>query len=257
MDYGIPDPASNMGGSYADAVTRTNPTPTRAGNGGTSTADPRGWFGAPIRSGGIEFLPGIGYRRNKGKDANGNPIYQDLLPHEATGKYSYDREKAKLDQDKATEKENALDARIDKRDKADREKWDAAQSAEKERLRLAGVASQQTGAQIAGTLESIRNTGAIAVGQLTLSNTIETNRNNQASDQLQHQQKVHQDDVTDRRDQRTLDRAALDASNKLGQDKLASENLHFQQQLEQDQRASRRTQVLGALTLISQAAARF
>lgn len=240
-NYGMADPASVMGAapSYASAVTSLSGGVTPARPGGTpANVDQRDWWGNPIRTGGIEFVDGKGYRRRKGEDANGNPIYQDLTAAERQsngGQYSWDRESAELDR-RRTE---AAQTKLAERDALIRREDSERYSRELD-LKTKGLEGQ---------LEQIRQQGATSAAQIELT-----------------RQQMHQTS-TDRAADRTqqgdqfnanlaLQTEQIKANNKLLSDRMLLEDKHFQQKMAYDEKASRRAKVISSLSLVAQSLSR-
>lgn len=240
-NYGMADPASVMGNvpSYGASVVALSGgvTPARQG-GAPANADPRDWLGNPIRSGAIELVDGKGFRRRKGNDANGNPIYQDLTAAERQangGQYSWDREDQLLSQQRTEKAQQQLAERDAASRRTEQQRW-----SDELTLKTKGLEGQ---------LESIRQQGANNAAQIELS-------------RLQMQQ-TSTDRALDRNQQANQFNANLGQqteqmrlNNKLLEQRMNLEDSHFQQKLAYDKHQSRRAQILGSLTLISQSLAR-
>ena len=235
------DPASVMGTapSYAGAVTSLSGGVTPARSGGTpANVDQRDWLGNPIRTGGIEFVDGKGYRRRKGEDANGNPIYQDLTAAERQsngGQYSWDRESGELDR-RRTE---AAQTKLAERDALNRAQDNQRYSQELD-LKTKGLE---------GTLEQIRQQGATSAAQIELTR--------------QQMQQTSADRALDRSQQGNqfnaniaLQTEQIRANNDLLKQRLGLEDRHFQQKMEYDNKMSRRAQIISSLSLVAQSLSR-
>lgn len=235
------DPASVIGTapSYGNAVVSLSGGVTPAQLGGTpANVDQRNWLGQPIRTGGIEFVDGKGYRRRKGTDANGNVIYQDLTSGERQangGQYSWDREDAELNRRRTA----AAQAEAREIDQRTREENNQRYSQELD-LRTKGLEGQ---------LEQIRQQGATANAQIAL--TREQMQQTSADRALDRSQQGNQFNANI-----ALQTEQIRANNDLLKQRMGLEDRHFQQKMEYDNKMSRRAQIISSLSLVAQSLAR-
>lgn len=212
-------------------------TPAREG-GAPANADRRDWLGNPIRSGVIELVKGKGFRRRKGNDANGNPIYQDLTLAERNangGQYSWDREAQLLNQQRTEKAQQELAQLNAANRREERQRW-----SEELTLKTQGLQGQ---------LESIRQQGANNAAQIELSR-----------EQMQRTSADRTADRTQQADQFNaniaLQTEQIRNNNKLLEQRMNLEDSHFRQKMEYDKRLSRRAQVISSLSLVAQSLAR-
>lgn len=248
-NYGLADPASVMSNvpSYGSSVAGLSAgvTPAREG-GGPAHADRLDLWRNPIREGGIEFVEGFGYRRRKGVDADGKPIYQDLTAQERqlnNGQYSWDREDAEKDRRRGAAAQQEL--RQQEATRLARE--------DAERNRQYGIQQTQLtqqGQQIQGVLQQIQQQGAAQQASNQLArDTLAANTSERQADRTQ-QATQFEATMAQQTEQLRL-------NNQLQGRRLEIEDSHFQQQKALDERNARRTQVLGSLSLIAQSLQRF
>ena len=227
--------------------------PTQSGGTDGKSSIQRDWLGGISGGTRIEFVPaasgGLGDFRRIYKDANGQDQYLDLQSHERVGNYSDSNRDAW--RNRATRKADLAETRAI----AARQEKSDADERNKNFTLLEGRLANET----AGVRAQLLNiTAGIAdnAGRLDLARTAQEGANTIAKGTLDLQRDTA-------RDQRDYQNALLEQqgdqlkeTNRLNASKLLLDDQHFQQQVELDKRNGRRTQVLGALSLIAQSAAR-
>lgn len=253
-----------MGGGYANSFTQLyGSTPPHSGG----SSDPQGFVGVrrgwngKIESGTrIEFVPsaanGLGDFRRIGKGANGQDIIVDLDPSERVGQYSdsnRDARRARREREDAQAETRRL---IEEGRASDRAQRGIDNRNTTRSLDLQGAQIANQGRHFEGVLNQIIQQGRYQDAQLRevtasreASNTLERDRLNQNAD-FQRDEVAYRNAVLGQQGQ------ALQDQNRIAAAKLMYDDKHFQQQMELDKRNGRRTQVLGALSLIAQSAAR-
>jgi hypothetical protein len=111
-------------------------------------------------------------------------------------------------------------------------------------------------ASIGAQLEQIRSSSAQGLEQLKLQGKRDENTQTLGMAQLGQQGEQHKDAMAVRNDELRMSREQMQLNNQLQGRKLDMEDRHFQQQAALDHKNSRRTQVMNALTLIAQSAAK-
>lgn len=216
-------------------------SPADGGGSGSAVASPTdetNFLGQPIRTGGIQFVDGHGYRRIKGTDANGNPIYQNLTAEERQmqgGQYSWQREDAELDRRRTS----AAQAEAREIDRRTREQESRRYSQELD-LKTKGLEGQ---------LEQIRQQGVTANAQIELSR--DQMRQTSTDRALDRSQQGNQFNANI-----GLQTEQIRANNELLKQRMGLEDRHFQQKMAYDNKMSRRAQIISSLSLIAQSLSR-
>jgi hypothetical protein len=105
-------------------------------------------------------------------------------------------------------------------------------------------------------LETLRQQGETNTAQIALQGQrLSAETSERQADRAQ-QGEQHKDAMTIRNDELRMSREQMQLNNQLQDRKLTMEDRHFQQQAALDHKNSRRTQVMNALTLIAQSAAK-
>lgn len=236
---------------FSDRSAINNPTQSGGTDGKSSIQ--RDWLGGISGGTRIEFVPaaagGLGDFRRIYKDANGQDQYLDLQPNERVGNYSDSNRDAW--RSRATRKADLTEAR---NLAADQRKIDADERAKNFKL-LEGRLDNET-ASTRAQLLSIQAGITDNAGRLDLARTAQEGANTIAKGTLDLNRDVAQNQLTLGLAQIEQGNNQLKASNQLAASKLLLDDQHFQQQIELDKRNGRRTQVLGALSVIAQSAAR-
>ncbi len=110
--------------------------------------------------------------------------------------------------------------------------------------------------QLQATIDSSANANELTRQQIQAGITRDANSNAVAIKTLELQGDQHKDAMTIRNDELRMSREQMQLNNQLQDRKLTMEDRHFQQQAALDHKNSRRTQVMNALTLIAQSAAK-
>jgi hypothetical protein len=202
----------------------------------------------------IEYMPsaagGLGDFRRSYQDNSGQTHYLELKPNERKGDYSdsnRDAWRAKQEREAATEK-----ARLQT------EKQQGILNARYEKefgLKFAELQSQ---------IAQVSNAHQTSLAQIGLQGQQVTNQGKQieaqtklGQGQLSEQTNARIDANTHRTEELGLTRQQMQLNNQLQQAKLLQESQQFERQHALDEKNNRRTQVMGALTLIAQSAAKF
>lgn len=202
----------------------------------------------------IEYMPsaagGLGDFRRSYQDNSGQTHYLELKPNERKGDYSdsnRDAWRAKQEREKAEEKARIETARqqgiIDNRHKQD--------------YGLRGQEIEARLLQIEGGLQQGRDNHAAVMEGLRQSGITAGNTHTIQKGQLDETKNARIDANTHRTEELGLTRQQMQLNNELQQAKLLQESQQFERQHALDEKNNRRTQVMGALTLIAQSAAKF
>lgn len=236
---------------FDDRTAINNPAQGAAAAG---TSIKRNGFGEIVGGTRIEYMPsaagGLGDFRRIYKDASGQDAYLELRPNERKGEYSdsnRDAWRARQNTEAATEKarlqtekqQGIVNRRDDRRH--DLELQDL-------KLRIAGqeANSAATLKQLENQGETLRQNGIIAGNSHTIQ-----------KGQLDEAKNTRIDNAQARDRDFALRTTQVERSNNLLDAKLLQEGQQFERQHALDEKNSRRTQVMSALTLIAQSAAKF
>ena len=194
----------------------------------------------------IEYIEGVGHRRAY-TNSKGERVYRalNLEEQKATGKTNQS-DATRVADDKAAGREERLmqhqtmlqgksDQRFETQLAQQNSQFQASLSAQLEQAR-ASSAAQMAG--IANQGIQLKNNHELGLAGLA------------------QQGEQHKDAMTIRNDELRMTREQIQANNVLQGRKLDMEDRHFQQQAALDHKNSRRTQVMNALTLIAQSAAK-
>jgi len=192
-----------------------------------------------------------GYRR-VGKDAQGNNVYFNLSTNDRTklegGKYSWDNENAERARLTDQGERTTLQERSDKAERTRNDQWNKEHG-----LRLAEL--ERNVQRLLAEIRQIQQNVAFQTAQLGEVTAARKEGNEINRDELGLDRDIASNQLTLGLAQIEQGNKQLEASNKLNASKLLLDDQHFQQQMELDKRNSRRTQVLGALSLIAKSAA--
>ena len=236
---------------FDDRTAINNPAQGAAAAG---TSIKRNGFGEIVGGTRIEYMPsaagGLGDFRRIYKDASGQDAYLELKPNERKGEYSdsnRDAWRARQNIETATEKARIETARqqgiVNRRDDRDH----GLRRDQFEEQREQNKASNSNIAAQTGILgQQVANQG----------------KQNEYNFQIQkagvdEQRNARIDANTHRTEELGLTRQQMQLNNQLQQAKLLQESQQFERQHALDEKNNRRTQVMGALTLIAQSAAKF
>lgn len=195
-----------------------------------------------------QWVGGSGWRRSY-TNSEGKTVWRALNPGEraAFPGASIQEEQTRLAKDEA----NARETRALQQQERLQGKSDArfnAQLAQQNSQFLAshGLAVQQLQSSSAERLEQLRNQTKQLEGQIELGRA-----------QLGETKAARLDATDARTAELGLTRTQMELNNNLQQQKLLQDSAQFERQVALDEKNGRRTQVLGALTLIAQSAAKF
>ena len=202
----------------------------------------------------IEYMPsaagGLGDFRRIYKDANGQDAYLELTPNERKGNYSdsnRDAWRAKKERETAEEKTRIeTEERQGILDKRHADNYGLQLQDQKTRL-----------LQVEGELQRGKDAQAVLMEQLRQSGITAGNTHTIQKGQLDETKNARIDANTHRTEELGLTRQQMQLNNQLQQAKLLQESQQFERQHALDEKNNRRTQVMGALTLIAQSAAKF
>jgi hypothetical protein len=229
---------------FSDRTAINNP-PQPAAAAGTSIE--RNLFGDIVGGTRIEYVPsaagGLGDFRRIYKDANGQDAYLELKPNERTGEYS----DSNRDAWRARHTTNKVTA--DARAEAAKQQGIVSQEREKDRA----IRKKEVDA----TITSIKQQGENQLGQLRLQGEALNNQYQVSLRTLAESTEARKDNAAARATEAELTRQQMALNNNLQQQKLLQDSAQFERQVALDEKNGRRTQVLGALTLIAQSAAKF
>ena len=236
---------------FDDRTAINNPAQGAAAAG---TSIKRNGFGEIVGGTRIEYMPsaagGLGDFRRIYKDASGQDAYLELKPNERKGEYSdsnRDAWRARQNTEAATEKarlqtekqQGILDNRYRQEFNLKLEELRGQQQQYK-------ASNEQALAQIGLQGQQVTNQGKQIEAQTKL-----------GQGQLSEQTNARIDANTHRTEELGLTRQQMQLNNQLQQAKLLQESQQFERQHALDEKNNRRTQVMGALTLIAQSAAKF
>ena len=228
-NYGIPDPGLQNPGDFGNAATNvySPQSPAAQGNGKYEDVAGKGWR---------VKLPNGGYRVLKEHEYRGlgiTPASEEMRIRDIQSKA--DREEIKRDQER---KQGILDERHDDNHSL---------QLQEQKTRLL---------QVEGELQRGKDAQAVLMEQLRQSGITAGNAHTIQQGQLNEAINTRIDNAQARDRDFALRTTQVERSNNLLDAKLRQEGQQFERQHALDEKNGRRTQVMGALTLIAQSAAK-